>query len=62
MADGTAQIVSVVRSLGYGLDESAVAALQQWMFAPGMKDGQPVNVAINIEVNFNLGAGPPGPK
>ena len=62
MADGTVQIVRIVRSLGYGLDEAAVTALQQWVFAPGMKDGEPVNVALNIEVNFNLRQDPPGPK
>src|SRR4029077_19126307 len=60
--DGTARIVRIARSLGYGLDESAVTALQQWTFAPGMKDGKPVNVALNIVVNFNLRDDVPGQK
>lgn len=52
--DGTVQIVRVVRSLGFGLDESAIQALQQWRFRPATMNGEPVNVTLNIEVNFNL--------
>lgn len=52
--DGTIQILRVIRSLGFGLDENAIAALQQWKFRPGTKNGEPVDVALNIEVNFNL--------
>jgi TonB family protein len=43
-----------VRSLGFGLDENAIQALKQWRFRPGMRNGVPVDVALNIEVNFNL--------
>lgn len=53
-ADGTPEIVRVIRRLGYGLDEAAVRALEQWRFEPGTLNGEPVDVAINIEVNFNL--------
>jgi TonB family protein len=52
--DGTVDILRVVRSLGFGLDENAIQALRQWRFKPGMKNGVPVDVALNIEVNFNL--------
>ncbi|HLK63909.1 MAG TPA: TonB family protein [Bryobacteraceae bacterium] len=52
--DGKAQNVQVVRSLGLGLDEKAIEAVKQWRFKPGMKDGQPVTVQANIEVNFRL--------
>jgi TonB family protein len=52
--DGTVDILRVVRSLGFGLDENAIQALKQWRFKPGMKNGIPVDVALNIEVNFNL--------
>jgi TonB family protein len=52
--DGTVDMLRVVHSLGYGLDESAIDALKQWTFRPGTKDGIPVDVALNIEVNFNL--------
>lgn len=52
--DGTVQIVRVVRSLGFGLDEKAIEALRQWKFNPAKQNGVPVPVALNIEVNFNL--------
>src|SRR5207253_9895652 len=53
-ADGVPRVVRVVRSLGYGLDESAIAALERWRFNPGRKDGVPVNVSLNVEFNFNV--------
>jgi periplasmic protein TonB len=52
--DGTVDIQRVVRSLGFGLDENAIQALKQWHFRPGMRNGVPVDVSLNIEVNFNL--------
>ena len=44
----------VVRSLGLGLDEKALEAVKQWKFRPGYRDGKPVTVAAQIEVNFRL--------
>jgi periplasmic protein TonB len=52
--DGTVQIIRVVRSLGFGLDEKAIEALRQWKFNPAKQNGVAVPVALNIEVNFNL--------
>jgi protein TonB len=52
--DGTVDIQRIVRSLGFGLDENAIQALKQWRFRPGMRNGVPVDVSLNIEVNFNL--------
>lgn len=52
--DGLAHDINVVRSLGMGLDEKAVEAVQKWRFQPGTKDGQPVRVRAIIEVNFKL--------
>jgi len=49
---GRARNLRVVSPLGYGLDEKAIQAVQQWRFQPGMKDGKPVNVQLNIEVEF----------
>lgn len=53
-ADGVPHNLRVVRSLGLGLDEEAVDAVSQWRFKPAMKDGVPVTVAAQIEVNFRL--------
>jgi periplasmic protein TonB len=52
--DGRAHNIRVVRSLGLGLDEKAIQAVQQWEFVPGKKDGESVKVAATIEVNFRL--------
>ena len=51
---GHPQNIKVLRSLGLGLDEKAVEAVEQWRFKPGIKDGKPVPVMVTIEVNFRL--------
>ena len=52
--DGKPRDVKVARSLGLGLDEKAIEAVNQWKFDPAQKDGRPVAVAINVEVTFRL--------
>ena len=52
--DGSLEVLNVVRGLGLGLDENAIKALKKWRFRPGMRDGKPVDVALNIEVSFSL--------
>ena len=52
--DGTVDIIRVVQGLAGGLTDSAVDAIKQWKFSPGQKDGQAVDVGLNIEVNFDL--------
>jgi TonB family protein len=51
---GRARDIRVARSLGMGLDEKAIEAVKKWKFAPGTKDGIPVPVQVNVEVNFRL--------
>ena len=52
--DGSLQVLRVLGSLGLGLDEKAIEALEQWKFRPGMRNGEPVAVPMDIEVTFNL--------
>ena len=52
--DGKASDILIQRPIGGGLDDQAVAAVQQWRFQPAMKVGHPVAVQINVEVNFRL--------
>ena len=52
--DGRTRDVRVLRPLGMGLDEKAIEAVQKWRFRPGYKDGKPVPVIANVEVNFRL--------
>jgi TonB family protein len=51
---GRPEDIKVTQSLETGLDLNAVAAVSQWLFKPGTKDGQPVDVGVKIEVNFKL--------
>ncbi|HEY1219228.1 MAG: energy transducer TonB [Bryobacteraceae bacterium] len=53
-ASGRAVNPRILRSLGLGLDEKAVEAVRMWKFKPGYKDGKPVTVSAQIEVNFRL--------
>jgi TonB family protein len=52
--EGKARDIRVVKSLGMGLDEKAIEAVQKWKFKPGMNKGAAVNVRAQIEVNFRL--------
>jgi len=52
--DGRPKSIAVIRPLGHGLDEEAIRAVRQWKFKPGQKNGEPVPVQMNVQVNFNL--------
>ncbi len=54
--DGTPEDVGVTKSLDteHGLDDQAVAAVSQWRFEPGRKDGKAVPVRVEIEIRFRL--------
>ena len=56
LADGTVGDVRVVQSLDveHGLDDQAIAAMKQWIFKPGQRDGKPVAVRIHCEMTFTL--------
>ncbi len=52
--DGKPRDIRVARTLGLGLDEKAIEAVKNWRFEPALKDGKPVAVQVNVEVNFHL--------
>jgi len=52
--DGRTHDIRVQRSLGMGLDEKAIEAVQRWKFEPARKDGIAVAVEVAVEVNFRL--------
>jgi len=52
--DGRPTDIRVVGALGMGLDEKAIEAVKNWKFEPAMKDGHPVRVPIEVEVDFHL--------
>jgi TonB family protein len=51
---GDAEQVRVQRSFDAGLDQKAVNAVRKWKFEPAKRNGQPVAMIINVEVNFRL--------
>jgi hypothetical protein len=52
--DGAAHALTVLRPLGLGLDESAIAAARQWLFTSGQTDGQTGSRRSLIAVDFFL--------
>lgn len=52
--EGCVSRVRVQRFLGLGLDEQAIEAVGRWKFEPARKNGVPVAVQVNVEVNFRL--------
>ena len=52
--NGNPQNVHVLRGVGMGLDEKAVAAVKQYRFKPAREAGKPVAVELNVEVNFQI--------
>ncbi len=53
-SQGFPQDVRVVRHLGLGLDEEAIAAVKQYKFRPAIYEGHPVSVQMVIDVDFRL--------
>jgi len=53
-AQGYPRNPRLVRSLGMGLDEKALEAVQRYRFKPAIKGGKPVASMISVEVNFRL--------
>jgi TonB family protein len=53
-SEGKIGDVTVVKKLHPDLDEKAVEAVRKWTFEPATKDGQPVAVQINVNMQFAL--------
>lgn len=52
--DGSVGQITIVRGLGAGLDQRAVAAVRQWRFDPARRRGAPVDVIVEVAVEFTL--------
>ena len=53
-ADGSVTGVKVLQGLGAGLDQRAADAIRQWRFSPARRQGQAVDVVVEIAVEFKL--------
>ena len=52
--DGSVGEVKLLHGLGFGLDDRAIAAVRQWRFAPAERLGVPVDVIVEVGVDFRL--------
>ncbi|HEY3138547.1 MAG TPA: TonB family protein [Blastocatellia bacterium] len=53
-SNGTVSDITVVRGIGYGLDEKAIAAARELRFVAANKDGHIVSVRVFLEFRFTL--------
>jgi TonB family protein len=53
-SDGGVGSVKVLQGLGAGLDQRAVDAVRQWRFSPARRLGTPVDVVVEVAVEFKL--------
>lgn len=53
-ASGHPSNVTIVRPIGFGLDEKAVEAIQRARFRPGTLNGNPVPELVNLQVTFRI--------
>jgi TonB family protein len=53
-ADGAVGDVKLLRGLGSGLDQRAIESVRQWRFSPARRFGTPVDVLVEVAVEFKL--------
>ena len=52
--EGKVREAQVMKSVGYGLDEGALAAARQYRFRPATQDGVPIPWDMQVEINFQI--------
>ncbi len=52
--DGSVGDAKILQGLGGGLNERALQAVRQWRFAPAQRQGVPVDVIVEVAVEFKL--------
>lgn len=52
--DGSVGDVKILQGLAGGLNDRAVQAVRQWRFAPARRQGAPVDVVVEVAVEFKL--------
>ena len=53
-ATGEVKVMRILRSLGHGLDEAAMRAVQGVRFKPAQRDGQPIDIRTTVNIVFQL--------
>jgi protein TonB len=52
--DGSVGDLKILRGLGGGLNDRAIQAVRQWRFSPARRKGAPVDVVVEVAVEFKL--------
>jgi TonB family protein len=52
--DGSVGDVKILQGMGAGLNDRAIQAVKQWKFAPARRLGTPVDVVVEVAVEFKL--------
>ena len=52
--DGKVDVVRVVQGLRMGCTQAALDALKRWRYTPGLRNGAPVDVVMDLDVVFQL--------
>jgi protein TonB len=53
-SDGSVGNVKLLQGLGAGLDQRAIEAVRQWRFSPARRFGTPVDVIVEVAMEFKL--------
>jgi TonB family protein len=53
-SDGSVGNVKLLQGLGAGLDQRAIEAVRQWRFSPAKRYGVPVDVIVEVAMEFKL--------
>jgi TonB family protein len=57
--NGCMKVVRIIKTIGFGLDENALAAVRSWRFSPAKRNGEePVEAHAQIDIDFSLAAAP----
>ena len=57
--NGCMKVVRIIKAIGFGLDENALAAVRSWRFSPAKRNGEePVEAIAQIDIDFSLAAAP----
>jgi TonB family protein len=52
--DGSVGEVRLLQRLGHGLDGRAIDAVREWRFSPGKRHGVPVDVLVEVAMEFKI--------
>ena len=52
--DGSFSVTRFIQTVGFGLDENAQGAVEQWRFCPATRNGVPTATSLTVGVTFTI--------